>query len=51
MEYWAFPVNVVSSNACVGPLPRIKIYFPLLSICTDELISTLKIMIFLLSLP
>ena len=24
-------------NPCVIPLPRIKISFPLLSICTDEL--------------
>ena len=35
-------INVVPSNPCVGP--RIKIYFTLLSTCTDELISAPKIM-------
>ena len=34
-------VNVVSSNPCVGPSPRIKIYFFLL--CTEEHISTPKV--------
>ena len=29
--------NVVPSNPYVGPLPRIKIYFSLLSTCTEEL--------------
>ena len=38
---------MVSTNPCVGPFPRIKIYFSLLSICTDELISTPKIRTFL----
>ena len=32
-------VNVVSSNPCVGPSPKIKISLFLLSVCTDELIS------------
>ena len=38
---------MVSSNSCVGPLPRTKIAFLLLSICTDELLSTPKIIVFL----
>ena len=49
--YFASAVNVVSSNSCVGPLPRIKISFFLLSICTDELISAPKIMKFFPMLP
>ena len=40
-------VNVVPSNACVEPSLRIRISFFLLSICTEELISTPKIMQFL----
>ena len=40
-------MNVVSSNICIGPLPRIRISFFLLSACADELISTPKIMTFL----
>ena len=51
IEYWASAANVVSSNLCVGHLPRIKIYVFSLSICTDELISTPKIMKFLPMLP
>ena len=47
MEYFASTGNVVSSNLCVGSSKRIKIPFLLLSICTDELISTLKVMTFL----
>ena len=43
--------NVVLFNPCVGPLPRIKISFPLLSICTDELISAPNTMTFLPTLP
>ena len=39
--------NVVSSNSCVGPSPRIKISFLLLSTCTDELIPAPKTMAFL----
>ena len=39
-------VNVVPSNPCVDPSPRIKIYFSLLSTCTDELISAPEIMTF-----
>ena len=50
-ECWASPANVASSNPYVGHVPRIKIYFPLLSIYTDELISTPKINTFLPMLP
>ena len=40
------------SNPCVGPLPRIKMSFFLLSIFVDELISAPKIITFLpISLP
>ena len=39
--------NVVSYNPCVGPSPRIKIYFFLLSTCTEELLSSPKIIHFL----
>ena len=42
---------VVSSYPCIGPKPRIKISFFLLSICTDELVSTQKIMTFVHTLP
>ena len=35
------------SNPCVGPLPKIKISFFLLSICTKALISTPKVITFL----
>ena len=31
IEYFVSAVNAVSSNSCVGPSPRIKIFFPLLS--------------------
>ena len=42
----------MSSNPCVGPLPRIEMSFFLLSIFDDELVSTPKIMTFLpISLP
>ena len=44
IEPRASAVNVVSYNPCVGPFPIIKIYFSLLSICTDELKLTQKIM-------
>ena len=37
----------MSANPCVGSSPRIKISFSLLSTCTEELISTPKIMQFL----
>ena len=47
IEYFVSVVNVVASKYCTGPLARIKIYFPLLSIWTDELILTPKIMTFL----
>ena len=44
VEYFASIVNVVPSNRYVGPSPRIKIPFTLLSTCIDELISAPKIM-------
>ena len=44
-------VNVVLFNPCDGPLPRIKISFTLLSICTDEPISAPKLVTFLPTLP
>ena len=47
IEYSAFDVNVTLSNPYVGPLPRITISLFLISICTDELISTPKIITFL----
>ena len=50
IEYFVSAVNVVSSKPCIGPLPRITIFYPLLSISTDELILTSKIMTFLPSL-
>ena len=43
--------NVVSSKPCIRPSSRIKISFLLLSIYTDELILTSKIMTFLPTLP
>ena len=43
--------NVVSSNPCVGPSPRIKISFPLLLTCTDELMSAPEIMTFFPMFP
>ena len=39
--------SVVLSNPCLRRLPRIKISLFLLLACTDELISTAKIMSFL----
>ena len=49
---YSFSTLSVCSNPCVGPLPRIKMSFFLLSIFDDELISTPKIIIFLsISLP
>ena len=42
IEYIASAVNVESSNPCVSPSPRIKVSSPLLSICTDELLSATK---------
>ena len=43
IEYFASAITTVSSNPCVWPSPRTKIYFFLLSICNDELLSTQKI--------
>ena len=51
IEYFTSAVNVVSSSPHVGPSPRIKISFPLLSTCTDELISAPKIMTFFSMVP
>ena len=42
-----FFADRVCFNLCVGPLPRIKLSFFLLSIFVDELISTPKIITFL----
>ena len=41
-EYIFSAVNVTPSNTYVGPSPRIKISFFLLSTCTEELMSTPK---------
>ena len=38
---------MVSFNPCVEVSPRTKTFFFLLSICTDELLSTLKVITFL----
>ena len=43
IEYSASAVIFVSSNLCVEPLARTEITFLLLSIWTDELLSTPKI--------
>ena len=51
IECLASAVNVVSSNPCVGSIPKINFSFFLLSICKDELISTPKIKTFLPMLP
>ena len=40
-------VKVVPSNPCAEPSPRPKIYFFLLSTCTEEFISNSKIIWFL----
>ena len=45
IEYFFSTVNVVPSNPCVGPSPKTKLFF-LLATCTEELISTLKIIQF-----
>ena len=44
---FSFCLNVVPSNPSVRPLPKIKISFPLLSICSDKLIAAPKMIIFL----
>ena len=46
IECWVSAVNVWFYT-CVGPLPRTKMSFPLLSMCTDELILIPKIITFL----
>ena len=43
MEYLAASVAVASFNPFVGPSPRTKISFFLISACTNELVSTPKI--------
>ena len=40
-------VSVVSANSCVGPSPRIKIFFFFFPTCTDELVSPPKNVTFL----
>ena len=42
----SYAVAVVSSNPCIGPPSRTKIYFFLLSTWIDELLSTEKVIIF-----
>ena len=51
IQYFFSAVSVVSSNPCVGPSPRIKISFFLLSPCREELISTPKIITFFANPP
>ena len=48
MKYLAAPIMAVSSNSCAGISPRTKIYYFLLPICNDKLLSTPKIIAFLL---
>ena len=43
IEYSASDVIVVSCYTCVGPLPRTRISFLLLSLWKDEVFSTPKI--------
>ena len=45
-KYYASAHNALSSNPCVGHLPRIKISIFLLSIRTNQLLSTPKILTF-----
>ena len=49
IHFFSTFMNTLCSNPCVGPFPRIKISFFLLSIFVDELISTPKIIRFLLT--
>ena len=51
MGHIASAVNVVSSNPCAGPSPRIKISFPLLSIYTDKFTSAPHTIAFFPMLP
>ena len=46
IEYWVSAVDVRSPNPCLGPILRINLSFSLLSVCTDKLISTPKIVAF-----
>ena len=41
-EYLSFGIIEVSSKSSLGPSPRAKISFFLLSACTDKLMSTSK---------
>ena len=45
-EYIFSADNEYSPYPCVRPFPRIKMYFPLLSILVDKLMSTSKIITF-----
>ena len=45
IEYIFSAVNVCY-NPCVGPIPKINMFFPLLSIWAEELISAPKIITF-----
>ena len=47
IDYLTSAVNRESSNPCIGPLLRMTISLFLSPICTDELISTPKIMTYL----
>ena len=47
----ASAVNMISSNPCVSPSPRIRISFSLLSMCRNELISSANVTAFLPKLP
>ena len=42
IEYIFYGLSVYS-NPCIGPLPEIKIFFFLLSIFADEIMSSMKI--------
>ena len=51
IRYLASAVIVPSSKSCVVPSPRTNIFLFLPSICTEELLSTPKIMTLFSSLP
>ena len=46
-KYFFSAVSVVPSNLRVGSSSRVKVYFFLFSTCTEELISTTKLIQFL----